>query len=57
MTPTRTSTLHVCTHYSTMVPTYTVDLDQPPEMRWQKLITDKKADVSTPLNFEYTNLT
>ena len=36
-----------------MVPTYTVDLDQPPEMRWQELITDKKADVST-LSSEYT---
>jgi len=36
-----------------MVPTYTVDLDQPPEMRWQELITDKKADVST-LSSKYT---
>ena len=31
---------------STEVPTYTVDLDQDPKLRWQKLVTDKKADVS-----------
>ena len=32
--------------YSTEVPTYTVDLDQDPKLRWQKLVTDKKDDVS-----------
>jgi hypothetical protein len=30
---------------STEVPTYTVDLDQDPKLRWQKLVTDKKADI------------
>ena len=42
--------IHICTHTlalsSTEVPTYTVDLDQPPKLRWQKLVTDKKDDVS-----------
>ena len=36
----------VSTDYSTEVPTYTVDLDQDPKLRWQKLVTDKKDDVS-----------
>ncbi|CAI8035624.1 Acid ceramidase [Geodia barretti] len=30
---------------NTEVPTYTVDLDQDPKLRWQKLVTDKKADI------------
>ena len=32
--------------YRTEVPKYTVDLDQDPKLRWQKLVSDKKADVS-----------
>jgi acid ceramidase len=27
------------------VPTYTVDLDEDPQLRWQKLVTDKKDDI------------
>jgi acid ceramidase len=30
---------------NTEVPTYTVDLDQDPKLRWQKLVTDKKDDI------------
>ena len=34
-----------CSLSRTEVPTYTVDLDQDPKLRWQKLVTDKKDDV------------